>query len=425
MNAHATPIRSAAKTRIFLGGNAGYDPWLLGCTLALLALGLVMVCSASTSIGTELAGSPTYYLQRQLAALVVAVFGALVVLYLPIRTWQQLSPLALLAAFVALTLVLIEGLGHEVNGSRRWLGLGPVAIQASEPAKLAVVVYLAGYLTRHQVQVERDLAGFFKPILVLALLGALLLLEPDYGSTVVLFATGIGMLFIGGVPIGRFAFSSAFVFACLLGVATLAPYRVKRLTGFLDPWADRFDSGFQLTQALIAFGRGEWFGLGLGNGIQKLFYLPEAHTDFVFAVIGEELGLLGSLLVIVLFTLLVWRILYLASLAKRVGADFAAHLCYGVGLLLGIQAFVNMGVAMGVLPTKGLTLPLVSYGNNSLVVTLAALAMVLRMASEIKLTGDAERAGAPIAARADARGNAGKAPKKPVAGRARKRRLPT
>jgi len=367
------------------GGGFGYDPWLIGTAAVLAALGLVMMCSASTSIGEATAGSPVYYLKRQLIAAALAVGAGMLVMRLPIHVWEEVSSAALAAAVVLLLIVLVDGIGHEVKGSRRWVQLGPIALQASEPAKLGVIVYLAGYLTRHAAQVSTEFVGFIKPIGVLTAVSALLLLEPDFGSSAVIFATGFGMLFLGGVPILRFTMWAIAAFATLLAVAALAPYRLTRLIAFLDPWSQRYDSGFQLTQALIAFGRGEWFGVGLGSGIQKLFYLPEAHTDFVFAVIGEELGLIGTLSVIALFTLLVWRILYIASLARREGRMFASHLAYGVALLVGIQAYVNMGVAMGALPTKGLTLPLVSYGNNSLLVTTVALALVLRVGHELDL----------------------------------------
>ena len=360
-----------------------YDVWLIGIAAVILALGLVMMCSASTSVAEATAGSATYFLKRQVFALALALGVGLMITRLPVSVWEEISSLALVLSIGLLVLVLVEGIGHEVKGSRRWITLGPVALQASEPAKLGVIVYLAGYLTRHQTQVATEFAGFIKPIGVLTLVSALLLLEPDFGSSAVIFATGFGMLFLGGVPLVRFTVWAVTAFATLLCVAALAPYRLTRLIAFLDPWSQRFDSGFQLTQALIAFGRGEWFGVGLGAGIQKLFYLPEAHTDFVFAVIGEELGLIGTLSVITLYTLLVWRILFIASHARRRGAVFAAHLAYGVALLVGIQAYVNMGVAMGVLPTKGLTLPLVSYGNNSLLVTIAALALVLRVGHEL------------------------------------------
>ena len=378
--------RADSKGRIW-PAQFGYDAWLVGITVCILSVGLVIMCSASTSMAEAVAGTPTYYLSRQLVTLLLATLIGMFVLHIPTRIWQEVSSAALVVSIIGLILVLIDGVGHEVNGSRRWIALGPISLQASEPAKLGMIIYLAGYLTRHGHQVATEFIGFIKPIGVLTLVSALLLLEPDFGSSAVIFAAGFGMLFLGGVPLPRFVMWAIAAFATLLSVACLAPYRLTRLIVFLDPWSQPYDGGFQLTQALIAFGRGEWFGVGLGNGIQKLFYLPEAHTDFVFAILGEELGLVGTTTVILLFTLLVCRILYIASIAKREGDDFACHLASGIALLIGIQAFVNMGVSMGVLPTKGLTLPLISYGSNSLLITCIGIAMVLRIGNDYHLVG--------------------------------------
>jgi cell division protein FtsW len=280
--------------------------------------------------------------------------------------------------------VLVPGVGREVNGSMRWLALGPLTLQASEPAKLAVIVYIAGYLVRHQMHVRTEFIGFGKPIGVVTIIAGLLLLEPDFGAAVVLFATTLGMLFLGGVPLRRFFAWGMVAVAALGSLAVLAPYRMQRLMAFRDPWSDPFNTGFQLTQALIAFGRGEWFGVGLGNSVQKLFYLPEVHTDFIFAVIGEELGLVGACVVIALFTALFVRILYIGGQAENSQQTFAAYVTYGIGLLIAIEAFVNIGVNMGILPTKGLTLPLISYGSNSTVMLCMALALVMRVSYETR-----------------------------------------
>jgi cell division protein FtsW len=274
--------------------------------------------------------------------------------------------------------------GREVNGSTRWLHLGLFNLQASELVKLFVIVYLAGYLVRRGEEVRTTLKGFLKPLVILAALSVLLLLEPDFGTTAVMFATALGMMFLGGVRLWQFSALLALVVAVMAGVALSSPYRLERLTTFLDPWADPFNSGFQLTQALIAIGRGEWLGVGLGGSIQKLFYLPEAHTDFLFAVLAEELGLLGVMTVIVLFTLVVWRAFVIAYRAELSGNRFAGYLAYGIGMWIGLQAFINMGVNMGALPTKGLTLPLMSYGGSSIVVMCMAVALLMRVDYETR-----------------------------------------
>lgn len=371
---------------------AGYDPWLLACAAVLLGLGLLMVASASISIADRRFGEPLHYLWRQLAALSVGTVLALAAARIELETWQRASGMFLLLGMFLLALVIVPGLGREVNGSMRWLQLGPVALQPSEPAKLCFVIYLAAYLVRHGEQVRSAFLGFIKPMGVVTVLGALLLLEPDYGATVVLIATALGMLFSGGVSLARFSAWGLVAVAALATMAILAPYRLERLMVFMNPWADPWDRGFQLTQALIAFGRGEWLGVGLGASVQKLFYLPEVHTDFIFAVLAEELGLAGTLSVIGLYTFLVWRALLISARAQAAGLRFGAHLACGIGLLIGLQAFTNIGVNMGVLPTKGLTLPLISYGANSLVFTCAALGLLARVAWEAESGGSARRA---------------------------------
>jgi cell division protein FtsW len=285
---------------------------------------------------------------------------------------------------VLLVLVLIPGVGHVVNGSRRWLGVGTLSFQPSEFMKLGLVIFMAAHLARHADAVRTSLRGFGKPLLLLAGVSALIVVEPDFGSTAVLAVTVLGMLFIAGMRLWPFAALLALVGSALAVLALAAPYRLERLTSFTNPWADPFGSGFQLTQALIAFGRGGWFGVGLGGSVQKLNYLPEAHTDFVFAVLAEELGLFGTLGVIALFALVIARAFAVAWRAERLGHAFAAYLAYGIALWLGLQTLINMGVNMGVLPTKGLTLPLLSYGGSSLVVTLAACALLLRVDYETR-----------------------------------------
>jgi cell division protein FtsW len=279
-------------------------------------------------------------------------------------------------------LVLVPGVGKDVNGSQRWLPLGPFTLQPSELGKLAMVIYLAGYLVRQEQEVRSEWSGFLKPMGVVGVMALLLMAEPDFGATVICAGTAFGMVFLAGARLGHFI---VVLLGALLGLVALvfsAPYRVQRLTAYTDPWADPFGSGFQLIQSLIAFGRGEWIGVGLGNSVQKLFYLPEAHTDFVFSIWSEETGLLGALLVMGLFAALIGRILWIARRAITAGDTFGAYVCYGAALIFSGQAFVNMGVSSGLLPTKGLTLPFVSYGGTSLIMSCCLLALVLRIEHE-------------------------------------------
>ena len=278
----------------------------------------------------------------------------------------------------------MPGVGRAVNGSVRWLNLGPISFQVSEVAKFAVIIYLSGYMVRHADALRHEVLGFLRPVMLLGLVGALLLKEPDFGAAVVLLSTAMAMMFLAGVPLSQFI-GLLMVFACATAIlAVSAPYRLERLTSFLDPWADQFDSGYQLTQALIAFGRGEWFGVGLGASVQKLFYLPEAHTDFLFAVLAEELGLIGGLAVLVLYVLLVWRGMRIGFCAHRQGDLFGGYTAYGLTLWIGIQALINVGVNAGVLPTKGLTLPLMSYGGSSIVIVCMAIGVLLRIDFETR-----------------------------------------
>lgn len=361
-----------------------YDLWLLGGAAMLLCIGLIMVVSTSVSIAERRELDPLYYFWRQLIGAGLGLVAAAIVMRVPLRYFEQASTSLLFLAIALLVAVLVPGLGREVNGSMRWLAFGPLTVQASEIAKVAVAIYLAAYLVRHNRQVRTSFLGFIKPIGVLTVIGALFVFEPDFGAAVVLFTTGLGMLFLAGVPILRFFFWGLAALVALASLSMLAPYRLQRLMTFMDPWSDPFNTGFQLTQALIAFGRGEWLGVGLGNSVQKLFYLPEVHTDFVFAVIGEEVGLIGTIGVIALFLFVVWRIFYLGGAAERANLKFAAYVTYGIGLLIGIQAFFNIGVNMGLLPTKGLPLPFLSYASNNLVMTCSAIGIALRAGYEAR-----------------------------------------
>ncbi len=364
------------------------DGYLLGIATVLLGLGLVMVASATVTHGARDFSEPLHFFWRQLGHAGIGLLCGFVVLQVKLESWQRGSGYLLLVGIVLLALVLIPGIGREINGSMRWLVLGPIRIQPSEPVKLLMPIYLAGYMVRRSTEVQTTLWGFVKPLVVLALIAVLFLMEPDYGATVVLFATILGMLFLGGVPLPIFSIWVAAISGVMVAIVVAAPYRVERLTTFMNPWADPFDSGFQLTQALIAIGRGEWFGVGLGESVQKLFYLPEAHTDFLFAVLGEELGFVGMAFVIIAFSALVWRCFVIAHRAERRGQSFAAYLCYGLGLAFGLQAFINIGVNMGLLPTKGLVLPLMSYGGSSLVMNCIAVAFILRAGHEAGRTDD-------------------------------------
>jgi cell division protein FtsW len=378
MSAQALPLGTGARPLPV------WDLWLLGTAALLLLIGLVMVGSASMAIADRTSGGPLFYLYRQLAYCGVGIGLGVAVLRVPMALWERLGPYLLVLGVMLIGLVLVPGVGREVNGSVRWLAFGPVNLQPSELMKLFMVIYLAGYLVRREEEVRTLFSGFLKPGLLLGLVGVLLLLEPDFGAVAVLSATVLGMLFLGGVRLWQFALVMLLALGALAAVAISSPYRLERLTTFLDPWADPFNSGFQLTQALIAFGRGEWFGVGLGAGVQKLFYLPEAHTDFLFAVLAEELGLLGALGVLGLFTLLVWRAFAIGSRALRAGRRYSAYLALGLGLWIALQVIISVGVNTGLLPTKGLTLPLMSYGGSSLVTNCIAIALLLRADYELR-----------------------------------------
>jgi cell division protein FtsW len=355
------------------------DRVLLVTAALILSLGLVMVASASITLADRTTGNPFYFFERQLAYAVIGLVLGGVIYNVPLNWWQRGSFLLLMLALAMLAVVLVPGVGRHVNGSIRWVELGPFRLQVSEPARLLILIYIAGYIVRRQAELAAHLSGSLKPMLVVALVALLLLMEPDFGAAMVLIATVMAMLFFGGARLRDFAGFAALGAVGFVVLAVASPYRLERLTGFLHPWSHPFDSGFQLTNSLIAIGRGGFFGVGLGESVQKLFYLPEAHTDFLFAVLAEELGLLGCLAVITLYSILTWRALAIARRAARAGQLFGAQLAFGLGLWIGLQAFINMGVNMGALPTKGLTLPLMSYGGSSLIVICAAIALILRV----------------------------------------------
>ena len=358
-----------------------WDYPLAGLWLAAVTIGLVMVASASYPRGAA-DGDPAHFAIRHGAYLLVGAVALGVCATLPLRVWLKLHrPLLIVVVALAL-LVLIPGIGHMANGSRRWIGFGGFSIQAAELAKFAVVVYLAGYLARNEASLATDTLALVRPLALVGALCALLLLEPDFGSVVVLAGVTGGVLFLAGARLRHFALI-VLVAALLLAILSVVqPYRLQRLVTFLDPWAVAYSSGYQLTQALIAFGRGDLFGLGLGEGIQKLLYLPEAHNDFIFAVIAEELGLIGALLVFGVLIAMVLRTFRIGGQALADGRRFAGYVAYGAGMLLGIQCIINVGVNTGTLPTKGLTLPFISYGGNSIIVCCALVGLVLRVQFE-------------------------------------------
>ncbi len=362
-----------------------FDRWLLASVIAVMLMGLMMVYSASIVVSEKMFNEPYYFLLKQSVFLVVGIGIAIFLLRVEMVQWEKTSPILLFVTVILLTLVLIPGVGHQVNGSRRWLGVGGIGFQVSELAKFVVILFLARYLVRHQEVLQKQVSSFLKPLLLLGLIAALLLKEPDFGSTAVILTTVLGMLFLAGARIWQFGVLFGGVAAALATLAVSSPYRMARLTGFLNPWANPFDSGYQLTQSLIAFGRGSLFGVGLGESVQKLFYLPEAHTDFLFAVLAEELGLMGCLVVLGLFVVIVYRILVIANEAKRQHQFFQAFAAYGFALWIAMQVAVNIGVSTGLLPTKGLTLPLMSYGGSSILIICVVFALLFRIDYENRL----------------------------------------
>ena len=380
------------------------DPVLTIAFISLLTIGVIMVASSSISVADRNFSNPFYYLQRQLVFVAIGMFAALSVFKIRLVQWEKSGMALLLFALFLLVLVLVPGIGKTVNGSTRWLPLGVFNLQVSDLVKLFLVIYVAGYLVRHGEAVRSSLWGFLKPMLMVGLAGLLLLIEPDFGATVVIMGTVLGMTFLAGARFIQFiSFVMIFASAAMMLVVT-SPYRMQRLTSFANPWADPFDSGFQLTQSLIAIGTGGWFGTGLGGSVQKLFYLPESHTDFLFAVLSEELGFVGVSIVVLLYAALFFRSLKIASQAERAGNYFAAYMAYGIGIWLSMQAVINMGVNVGLLPTKGLTLPLMSYGGSSLIVCCIAIGLLMRIHYETNgVSRQASKGGARKATRTSGR----------------------
>jgi cell division protein FtsW len=377
--------KSARETRAMLV----YDPTLAWSAGLLLALGLVMVYSASIATAEASAYTgyrPWYFLMRHALFVAAGVAAAVVAFQIPIRVWRALAPYLFIGGAALLVAVLIPGVGRAINGSRRWLSLGIVNLQPSELMKLFVVLYASSYAVRRAAFLHAEqplkqtlLRGFLPLLAVMTLIGALLLHEPDFGACVVIVAIAFGILFLGGLDWRLLLGLSVLLPIALWIMIAVAPYRLQRFAGFLDPWADAYGKGYQLSHSLIAFGRGEWFGVGLGSSVEKLLYLPEAHTDFLLAVIAEELGFVGVVLVIALFSWILVRAYAIGRQALHLEKPFAALAAHGIGIWIGVQAFINVGVNMGVLPTKGLTLPLLSFGGSGIVANCVAIAILLRI----------------------------------------------
>jgi len=358
------------------------DGWMLFAAISLLSIGYVMVVSASLHLGDRMYENIWHYPARQAVHIVIGVLLGFVMANIPLKVWEQSGPSLILVAIALLVLVFIPGIGVKVNGSYRWVNLGVARLQVSEIVKLVCILYMAGFLTRHVNDVRASIKGLVRPMLPLGVVFGLLLAEPDFGATFVIGFSVVCMMFLGGARLIEFVV--LVLMGLVLGAVAIgsSDYRMERVTAFMDPWADHLGSGFQLVQSLIAMGRGEWFGVGLGSSIQKLFYLPEAHTDFIFAVLGEELGFIGSCVVILLFGLLIWRAFQMGKAAERLNLRFYSLLAYGLGVWVGLQSFVNIAVNMGALPTKGLTLPLMSYGGSSMIIMCMVVGLLCRIHHE-------------------------------------------
>lgn len=373
-----------SEPRTIVMAEPGLDRALLCVAALLLLVGWVVTTSASMDFAADKMAAPWYFASRHLLYIVVACVAGFIVFMVPLHMWRDASGLCLLVVVGLLLLVLIPGIGVSQLGARRWLNLGFMTVQPSELAKVAVVIFVASYLVRHEYQVRNEWQGFALPMAVVALMAGLVLSTNDFGSTAIIAAVSLGMFFMAGVNLRYFSIAMMVVALVLVVAVQVKEHRIQRIVAFFEgPWADPYNDGFQVVQSLIAFGRGEWFGVGLGNSIQKLSYLTQAHTDFIFAIWAEETGFLGTTTVVLLFTFLVTRILLIARRALAQRELFGAYLCYGAALLFAGQAFINMGVSCGLLPAKGLTLPLVSSGGSSMIVCVALLALVLRTRYEL------------------------------------------
>lgn len=368
---------------------------LLLVVSVLLTIGLLMMTSASVEIASSQYSDPFFHFKRQVIFAVMGIIGMLITLHIPMKLWRDMSWFLLMMSFALLLLVLVPGIGKAVNGSMRWIDLGFFNLQPSELAKVFVVIYMAAYLERHLEEVREEWSGFLKPMMVIAGAVVLLHFEPDHGAMVILLLTAFCMIFLAGAKFYRFLLMLVLCIGAVTYIAIMKPYVIERFSSYLNPWAAEnvYGGGYQLTQALIAFGRGEWFGVGLGNSIQKLYFLPEAHNDFVLAIIGEELGLVGVSFVVILFCMLVYIGFAIAKKALHKGKLFNAFVAYGISLLFAGQALINIGVNIGLLPTKGLTLPFLSYGGASLIVSCFMAALLLRIQYEVEAINEQDDEG--------------------------------
>lgn len=375
---------AAMKNMAHRNDSWSIDIKLLLPALMLMSIGLVMVASSSLSFADYKFADQFLFVKRHIAYLVMGIGAALVGFFVKPAIWSKYSFLWLFISFVLLIVVFIPGIGLDLNGSRRWIGLGGFTLQVSEIVKGATVIFLASQLAKHRETLSKDWVHFGKLMVVAGLLSLLLILQPDFGSVVLILGTYIALLFLGGSHIKQFIALVVLSLGTFFLMIASAPYRLARLTTYLDPWSEKYESGYQLTQSLIAFGRGEWFGVGLGQSVQKMLYLPDAHTDFVFAIYAEEFGFLGVICLLAIYGLFIYRILQLGKKAITHQQWYAAYVLIGFGLLLSGQVFINLGVNSGLLPTKGLTLPFISYGGSSLIACCGMVGMMLRLAHDLQ-----------------------------------------
>lgn len=361
--------------------NIYFDPVLVITFTLLLLIGLLILASSSMPLAEKDYGDPFYFFYNQSACLFLGLLVLAITLFLPMKFWEESAPYLLYISLFMLLLVLL--FGTEVNGAKRWLSLPGFRLQVSEVFKLSFVLYIAFFLKNHSKQLKNNIRILTVPLMWLCMAGVLLLNEPDFGATVVIVITFLGCIFVAGVPLRPLIIIAAIGMIALAMLAIISPYRLVRLTTFLHPWENAYGSGYQLTQALISYGRGDWFGLGLGGSIQKLFFLPEAHTDFIFAILAEELGLVGAISVILLYIAVIFRVLKYAVLSQQKDLLWHAFLCYGFAFYLMAQVFISIGVNLGMLPTKGLTLPLLSYGRTSLIINCVFIGLIFRCIYEI------------------------------------------
>ena len=387
----------ASQARRRQGPRGHYDMLLMVSAILLVSVGLVMIASSSIAVADGANKGAFYFLKRHTLFISLGFLCAVVAARTELKTLEKHSFLLMLLAVIMLLAVFLPVFGMRINGARRWLNLFVTSFQPVEAVKLILVVYLASYLVRHRDGVEYKLFGVVKPLLVAGMVIVLLLAQPDFGSSALVIAVTVGMIWLAGARMRNLVLLGLPLVPAIAWAAMTEDYRMKRLTSFLDPWAHPYDDGFQLTQALIAIGRGEWLGVGLGSSVQKLFYLPEAHTDFILSVIAEELGLAGVLFIIALFAVLVGRGLMLGLRGVEIGQRFAGYIAFGLSLMIGLQAIVSIGVNLGVLPTKGLTLPLISYGGSSVLLTCVMVGVLLRATFEINRAIDARAMGPRVA----------------------------